>query len=550
MELHILEIKSSSRAKIAVDGATGTSPLQNLEIVTIRGNNLGDTITEKTFTGLVQVRILDLSRNRITSIGPNSFDAIAKTLNMLNLRHNRLRKLVGDIFASVFLQADMMLLQISLEYNWWHCDCDLQPMQNILRQYPTTFTGFARCDTPIPLRNSPIQHVKLCDHNNHTTTTSSTTETISSSTAITTTDPPATTTTKPPKDQLITLKCMKYFIQNFRTYVSVGLQKQDKVIRLRKTFDKDHSVIIKDFPEDYILLWYEKASQSNQGVNHNSVNCFLNTNRSRTHNINMGSSWRKNKVHTFCMKPKNSLTMTPLNCVSFDTLEKPDFSAKMWMPKSFRFTAIVLMIVASILAVLMGIGIVVLLARKYPTLFDSCSRSKRNKCDNNDNDEQVSRKSSCQSKRIDRLYTSQGGCTDSRGSQESQFDYIIWQVEQQRISSISRTLSEKSVPPPLPPPHPNQLKRRSQLVKSKDGNDIYCELHWIGQYAPYIPGNPYLSKLNNFHIYCSSHTNTIMHFPFPRNIRPSLLNKCLSTQVTTQSLFQFSLRIESDIIMR
>lgn len=473
VELHILEIKSSSRAQIAVDGATGTSLLQNLEIVTIRGNNLGDTITEKTFTGLVQVRILDLSRNRITSIGPKSFDAIAKTLNMLNLRNNRLRELAGDIFANVFQQADMMLLQISLESNWWHCDCYLQPLQNILRQYPTTFTGFARCDTPIPLRNSPIQHVKLCDSNH--TISSSTTDAVSSSTAII--GQPPTTTSKPPKDQLITLKCMKYFIQNFRTYVSVGMQKQDKVIRLRKTFDKDHTVIIKDFPEDYILLWYEKASQSNQGVNHNSVNCFLNTNRSRTHNINMGNSWRKNKVHTFCMKPKKSLTMTPLNCISFDTFDHPDYSAKMWVPKSFRFTAIVLMIVASILSVLIGVGIVILLARKYPTLFDSCSRSKRNKSNNDDSDEHVSRKSSCQSKRIDRLYTTQGGCIESRGSRESQFDYIIWQVEQQRISSISRTLTEKSIPPPLPPPHPNQLKRRSLLVKSQDGNDIYCELN-------------------------------------------------------------------------
>lgn len=449
-------------------GASGT-PLQKLEIVTFRDNNLADTITGKTFAGLVQVRMLDLSRNRITSIGSNTFEAIAKTLNMLNLRNNHLKELSGEIFANIIVQADLMLLQISLEGNLWHCDCELQAMQDFLRQYPTTFTGVARCNTPMRWRNHPIQHANLSSNNGSLTTTT---------TAINVTEPPTSevTSATPPKEQLVTLKCMKYLIQKFRTFVSVGIQKQDKVIRLRKTFDKKHTVTIKDFPIDYTVLWYEKAADDKHGVNHNSVNCFLNQNRSHTRNIKLGDSWRKNKVHTFCMKPKHSLTMTPLNCISFDTSERPDYSAKMWVPKSYRFVAIVLMIVACLLCVLFGIGIVFFLARKYPTLFDSCSREKPTKCNYDNDDELISRKSSCQSKRKERMYSTQNCFTNSTGPRESQCDYIVWQIDQKRISSISCALKDNSIPPPLPPPHPIQLNRRSQMPKDQNANDIYCEL--------------------------------------------------------------------------
>lgn len=468
VELRIFEIRNSSRTEVSVNGATGTFPLQNLEIVIMCDNNLSSTITEKTFVGLVQVRLLDLKRNKITSIGPKSFDAIAKTLNMLNLRNNHLRDLPGDIFLNVFLQADMTLLQISLEHNWWHCDCYLQPMQNFLKLKPTTFTGFARCNTPIKLRNIPVQHAILCKHN-ESIPTRATKSTLPSMTD-TAIELPTTEMTNPSKNQLITLKCVKYFIQQYRTFVSVRMQKKDKGIRLRKSADNKFTVLIKDFPVDHTLLWYEKGSYKRHGANRNSIRCLLNNNRSHTRNINLGNAWHVNKVHTFCMKSKKSLTMTPMNCISFDTFDRNNDSTKMWVPKRFRFTAIVLMIVACLLCVLIGVGIVFLLARKYPKRFNICSPKKSNKCNRKNDDELI--KSSCQSKRTDPLYSMQNGFVDSSESSDSQFDYIVWLIGQQRNSSVSQ-----SIPPPLPPPHPNQLKRRSQNNKDQDVNHIYCELN-------------------------------------------------------------------------
>lgn len=460
-QLHIFEIKNSFRKEFSIDAVMGRRPIQNLKIVTLRDNNLGNTITEATFTGLVQVLILDLNRNKITSIGPRSFDAIAKTLNVLILRNNLLKELPGDIFVNVFLHADMTLLQILLEGNLWHCDCYLQPMQQFLIKYSMTFTGFARCESPLKWRYHPIEHARFCE--DHTTIPDST---YSPPTK------PITATKSPPKDSIVPLKCMKHLIQNLRTFVSVGLKKQDKVIRLHQTLGRKFTVTLKDFPADYTVLWYERATHDKRGVNRNSMNCFLNSNRNRTHNISLGDSWRKNKVHTFCMKPKNSPTMTPLNCVSFDTVERLDYSAKMWLPKSFRFVAIVLIIIASLLCVLFGLGIVICLALKYPWLFHPRFQKKSVVCSKEFNDGQISRESSDQCKKIDQLYLTRR-FSGSSDIQDCEFGYMICH----RVSSISHLSVDPSVPPPLPPPHPDQLKRRSQMIKKQDDSNIYCELN-------------------------------------------------------------------------
>lgn len=56
--LRILEMKNVSRKGIYLNEGGGDL-LQNLNVLSLRDNNLGSSITEKTFDGLVQVRLVD-----------------------------------------------------------------------------------------------------------------------------------------------------------------------------------------------------------------------------------------------------------------------------------------------------------------------------------------------------------------------------------------------------------------------------------------------------------------------------------------------------------
>lgn len=390
-----------------------------------------------------------MSRNNITSIGPRSFDSIAQSLHVLNLRENLLKRHQSDIFSSLFSRAGETLLQITLRDNSWHCDCNLLPLKNSLLQHATSFTGVTRCGTPFNRRNYPIHQLALCDGN--TTSPDST-------------DWPPTTTRAPttdPKPPTVELKCLKNLVQN----VSVG--SHGKTIRIHRTMDGKFAVAVKDFPEDYAVLWYEQLAdeRQNAGPMPQSVKCFLNRDQNQTRNVNLGDSWQPNKVHTFCVKPKSSPTMTPLDCVSFNTVSRTDQATKIWISKRYRIVAIVLLVGACVTSVLFGVGIVFCLAWKYLALFDSYAgkESVTSICDQND--DLVSRRSSGQSNRIAQLYLTQSGSIDGSGIRESEFGYIV--CERSSLPSQPSAVSFK----------PLQINRFLQASETQDEENIYCELN-------------------------------------------------------------------------
>lgn len=417
---------SQSEQVLWLENVTSSVSL-NMGTCDIHGNNLRRSITEATFRGLSKIVTLYLFDNQIEFIGRKSFDIFAKTLILLDLRYNRLKTISTELFVALLANNHEKSFEICLEENPWHCDCSLKQFLNSLRNDSSIFRESFNCSTPLSLRGVPVKDAEMC-------------------------------ALEPPDKTSIVKKCKKY-----DTFVTVALRKRDKVIRLLRTSNKKVQITIKDFPTDYILLWYENGKLR---AGPDTMNCVLNRNANNTQNISLGDTWPLNTMHTLCMKPKHSLTMTPLNCISFYTIERADYSENKWLPNSYRFMAIVL---ACLVCLLLGVAIVIVIGRICPAIAHTYLLY---------NPKLVEQKEpSGDLTNIDQIGIPTGKCLpyDSVWKFDTQSEYIRWHIDNYTNYSIRRN---SDTPPPLPPPHPDHFKKRFQATAATRTQNTGDEGHY------------------------------------------------------------------------
>ncbi|XP_076973802.1 leucine-rich repeat-containing protein 3 [Tamandua tetradactyla] len=76
-------------------------------------------VPDGVFRRLSQLRELDLSRNAIETLGPAAFAGLAGGLRLLDLSHNRLRRIPKDALGPLGAR-------VRLSHNPLHCECALQ----------------------------------------------------------------------------------------------------------------------------------------------------------------------------------------------------------------------------------------------------------------------------------------------------------------------------------------------------------------------------------------------------------------------------------------
>lgn len=145
-------------APLVLDTVLGTTRLKALNRVKIY-RNLQDLLSSKTFTGLVNVKFLDLSRCQITSIGVGVFDAIAPTIREVNLQLNQLTTLQPGVLDPLLLRP---YVRIVLLNNWWACDCDLCYTKWAVNHGQNAGLDAARCLSPSHFRDELINATDVC----------------------------------------------------------------------------------------------------------------------------------------------------------------------------------------------------------------------------------------------------------------------------------------------------------------------------------------------------------------------------------------------------
>uniref|UniRef100_A0A665T5I2 Leucine-rich repeat-containing protein 3 n=1 Tax=Echeneis naucrates TaxID=173247 RepID=A0A665T5I2_ECHNA len=106
------------------------------------------SIPESAFVGLVHLRDLYLSHNRIDSLASGALRHLGPELRLLDLSHNQLRQANREEFGSTRANT-------RLYHNPWHCDCALQELMESLNLEPETVNGIV-CESSDP--GSPGEH--------------------------------------------------------------------------------------------------------------------------------------------------------------------------------------------------------------------------------------------------------------------------------------------------------------------------------------------------------------------------------------------------------
>lgn len=144
-KLNEIQLIDFPHSEIELMGLFGSIRLKSIQRVQINGNNIGAMISRFEFSGLVNVRHLDLRDNKITSIPEGTFEMITSELRFLDLSKNLLKTLPPGLFESI-PQFDGRM--IHLEENIWHCDCDLEHLRRLMQKNRKSFFLFVYCVGP------------------------------------------------------------------------------------------------------------------------------------------------------------------------------------------------------------------------------------------------------------------------------------------------------------------------------------------------------------------------------------------------------------------
>lgn len=264
---------------------TGTTQLRHLHTLMLRFNYFGSSIDAETFTGCPRVETLNLSNSRIQALGIGSFDHMAETIKVLDLRNNLLHYLPANLLA--MMQPNM---QISVSDNLWKCDCSSVELKSWIVNSSLIFVQPLMCESPPWDQGKEITEVDLsiCESLTSPTEMINTTET-----SVTV----RSTTEQSPFLDRLDCSNEKYsagylYLERVYQYFSVKQESMGKVsVEIRAPDATLSMVVINDKDE---------------------AECRYDINRQMTFdNLDTESA------HVFCLVKKNSFATSPRNCYPF-----------------------------------------------------------------------------------------------------------------------------------------------------------------------------------------------------------------------------------------
>lgn len=321
---------TSFSVPLLVDGLTGGDAMTALKTVKF-SHNLESTITERSFIGLSSVTKLDLSSCRIQVIGPKAFDAISNTIEELNLSDNLLVTFPAGLFDQMLPRTGIRVL---VNDNRWACDCDLCYFKWLLINTAIFGQTSADCRTPSYLRFFPVSSTDFCFDDSscndyvpspvvtpevETETPQEKTtalETTIYDSVVITTDMIATTIYA---ELFFSQKC--YTDDDMASSSEIiFLKKPDYGLKVMSIEGGEVAVIIENFPENSVLIWYDSDGYNTmiKSLACNdcsaSINCRLCGNNEHSQRVVIPNLYI-NKAYVFCLVNKELTSFPPLSCV-------------------------------------------------------------------------------------------------------------------------------------------------------------------------------------------------------------------------------------------
>lgn len=306
--------------EILIDGLTGSKKLEKLENVKFR-YKLQTSIGQKSFTGLTNTKILDLSECQIKTIEVGAFDPMI-ALDTLKLENNLITTIPDGFFKTILIRNRT---QIFLAGNKWLCDCSLMPFKFSLMEH-SNFVGELKCFQPEKFKSHAITVLNFCD------------STTTPTTSLTTPYAPMQVCTSPEDPE---------FSEN------VVIEPQKQTMEVLQTDDGDVILRADNPKENRILIWFlmkEPISYFNESID---VNCQIASGTSfQIKNLMI------NSVYNFCLLEPSKMTISPLDCITY--IQKSDSQVLPWLLDGKKGRIIGITSVACGLSIVLGILIGIL----------------------------------------------------------------------------------------------------------------------------------------------------------------------------------------------
>lgn len=325
-----------------IQDITGHTSLFKLTDIVIRAN-LSNTLNATTFIGLTRVYSLILADCQIEYIGPNTFDPIFHTIGIIDLTHNKLKRLSSELFQPFIGNFSRGLFW--LDGNPWHCDCDLISFGGIVKDTQQMFSGDLLCSTPNRFTHSMVASTDYCVDE----------------------DADRIENQKPSNRDMISMECTDYNTNNCEV---VEMREQSKIKEVT-THSNGDLVIELDVvgAHNFVIIWFQTVLYSDgPDLFHyqasDTIDCLGSD--SSTFLI---SNLTANHAYTICLVNKDETTISPFDCMPYYVRsdEVPDSDANIWILEEDKALVIGLLVGATILSVIFGLVLSFLLIRSNPT---------------------------------------------------------------------------------------------------------------------------------------------------------------------------------------
>lgn len=139
---------------------TGKIKWKYLHSLTLTKNSFGSTIKKPTFKGCTWVKRLNLSNSEIEAIGLYSFEPMEETIEVLDLRNNRLKSLPSRLIENLIRPN----VQLYLSDNLWDCGCAAYELQGYdINNSNLIVDSPLYCETPAIEQGNQMRNVSIND---------------------------------------------------------------------------------------------------------------------------------------------------------------------------------------------------------------------------------------------------------------------------------------------------------------------------------------------------------------------------------------------------
>lgn len=344
-ELSLEEIPRSMDLK----NLTGSSKLKSLQIVSLRHNQLPNTISSNTFSSLEAVVSLYLSDSKIEWIGVRSFDVVSQTVQTIDLQGNQLKTLPFGLFDTLTISTQW---SVFLGLNEWKCNCSLVQLQQYLIDHTDHFLGNITCSDE--MSGISVANAELGDCMGHDLSTTEQEDVIE------------ITSDSIDAESLATIKSI------IVSTVNCSFQHTTKSSTQIRVRSKRHSLKITSKPDDgYVsvetdpalpitmnLIWFEQDSDEMSSISSEAY-CMTNLTQIPMHIHNLTT----NRAYVFCLIEETAITVSPFDCAAY-YFNYTNVERQISQPENSRLPTILMTLVSATIALLIGLLIGTFLLRK------------------------------------------------------------------------------------------------------------------------------------------------------------------------------------------